>query len=197
MPQSPATDLNPGESIWDSCEDLTVVNPTYAQLVWDPKATRSSRIGVVAVSTEQRAEGRGSIRWVVTHGDVQQALKENVDFWIAALHKLYGQDWSAYVELSLHIQCDSPKHPPLYCQLIGAKVPLIRLLDRDEVTDGWKDVRWDLRTADIGESDKYGPIMNYVRFYALADDLQEGDRLDVYIDNMRLTTEAPTERPGT
>ena len=189
----PALELRPQESVWDSCEDLTVMNTTYAQRTWDPKAFKGSRIGEVSVSRDEKVEGQGSIHWVVTKADVDEALKQNPKFWIAALHKLYGRDWSPYAELAFHIRCDSPKHPPVYCQLLATKYPLIRVLDRNETTDGWKEVRWDLRKADIGVSEKYGALMNYVRFYAAAKQFEDGDALDIYLDNMRLTTGAAPE----
>ena len=185
--------LHPAESVWDSCEDLTVMNTTYAQRTWDPKAFAASRIGRISVSKDEKVEGQGSIHWVVAKADVDAALKQDPKFWIAALHKLYGRDWSPYVELAFHIRCDSAKHPPVYCQLLATKYPLIRILDRNETTDGWNEVRWDLRKADIGVSEKYGPIMNYVRFYAAAKQFEDGDTLDLYLDNMRLTTGAVPE----
>ena len=64
-----------------------------------------------------------------------------------------------------------------------------------EVTDGWREIRWDIREADIGVSEKYGKIMDYVRFFARADAHKEGHVLDLYLDNMRLrTSRAPKEQ---
>ena len=187
--------LVPGESLWDSCDDLEAMNISYAQKVWHPKSFREMRIGKLTIDTRNKVEGSGSIRWQLTKSDVTQALKKTSKLPWAGIHKLYGKDWSPYAEFSFQVRCTSARHPPIYCQLIGANAPLIRILNRNETTDGWKEVQWDQSKLDIGVSKKYGRIMNYVRFFTPTGGLRDDDVIDLNLDNFRLRTkDEPSER---
>ena len=115
-------------------------------------------------------------------------------FKTVAIHRLFGGDFEPYAEVSFNIKCDNTNHPRLYLQLLGAKAPSTIILDRGQTTRGWKEIRLSLSTLDIGASETYGKIMNYFRFYSCASAFEAGDTLDLYLDNLRLTTKkAPTE----
>jgi len=77
--------------------------------------------------------------------------------------------------------------------LMGVKNPYRQILAENEVTQGWKEIRWDLKTADVGRSEQWGMIMNYLRFFARATEFG----LDLYIDNLRLVGPAPQDATGT
>jgi hypothetical protein len=184
------------EALWEACEDLEKQNTTYAQPYWRPKAFADLAIGQLTVSTDEKVEGRGSLRWVVTHADVDQRRQVTPNFNLVMINYLYGRDWSPYTELRFHLKCESPRHPPVYAMLIGAQAPHRLVLARDEVTQGWKEIRWNLAEADIGRSEKYGAIMNYFRLYSAAGDFRDKDALELYLDNLRLVTAPPAEATG-
>jgi hypothetical protein len=179
------------ETLWEDCEDLDKINVTYAQPYWRPKAFAESMIGRLEVSQKEKIEGKGSIHWTVSRADVEERLRTTPDFSQVMLNYLYGRDWSPYTELRFSLKCESPRHPDVYVMLIGAKPPYRSVLGRDEVTNGWKEVRWNLADADIGRSEKYGMIMNYFRLFG--SDFRAGDVLDLYLDNMRLVTRPPSD----
>ena len=171
-----------------------MMQPVYNQLAWDPKAFHDLRIGQLAVSTEEKVEGNASLHWAVTAAEVAQRRQTEPAFEIVAIHRLFGLDFEPYAEVSFNLKCDNPNHPPLYVQLLGVKATNTLILDRGQTTQGWKEVRLDLSKLDIGTSEVYGKIMNYFRFYSSASAFAAGDRLDLYLDNLRLTTrKAPTE----
>lgn len=199
FPAAAALALDPAgatETLWEACEDLAKHNPAYAPPYWRPKAFADSALGQLEVSTDEKIEVRGSLRWVVTAADVAQPLKTTPDFNLVMINYLYGRDWSPYTELRFHLKCESPRHPPVYAMLIGAKAPHRLVLARDEVTRGWKEIRWNLAEADIGRSAKYGAIMNYFRLYSAAGDFRENEALELYLDNLRLVTARPGEAAG-
>jgi hypothetical protein len=191
-PPPPAADSP--ESLLDACEDLGIVQPVYNQVAWDPKAFHEQQIGQLAVSTAEKVEGRGSFHWVVTAEEVEQRLKKEPAFEVVAIQRLFGLDFEPYAEMSFNLKCDTSNHPRLYLQLLGAQAPSTILLDRGQTTQGWQEIRLQLSALDIGVSATYGKIMNYFRFYCAASAFEEGDRLDIYLDNLRLTTKkTPTE----
>ena len=181
------------ETLWEACDDIDKRNTTYAQPYWRPKAFEEIRIGTLEVCPDEKLVGNGSIRWHVTREDLDAQLAKTPEFSHITLHYLYGRDWEPYTELRFHLKCKSPQHPPVYAMLIGAKAPYRQVLTRNEVTEGWKEIRWDLREADIGVSERYGKIMNYFRLFSTVEDFYEDDELELYLDNMRLVTAAPTD----
>ena len=97
-----------------------------------------------------------------------------------------------------YIKCQSPRHPPVFCLLYGSgKFPNRSILRRNEVTKGWKEVRWNLRRVDLGTSKKNGPFIHYLRIWTTTDQFRPKDTLDLYLDNVRLVTrEAPLDLTG-
>lgn len=182
------------ETLWEACDDLDKRAPRYAQRAWSPDAFKQQEIGIIEICRENKLVGDGSIRWVVTREDVDRKIEENPRFNTVMINYLYGQRFDHYTELRFNIKCESPGHPPLRVMLYGTggKFPSRQILARDEVTDGWKEIRWNLEGVDIGESERRGRIMNFFRIYASAGWFEEGDELELYLDNMRLVT-APVE----
>ncbi|MBN1446210.1 MAG: hypothetical protein JW957_08935 [Candidatus Omnitrophica bacterium] len=181
------------ETLWESCDDLTKLAPSYGQKAWSPNAFKGTEIGRMDVCTEEKIEGKGSIRWVVTKQDVDDKLKEDPKFSQAMINFLYGQNFEPYIEVRFHIKCENPKHPSVGAMLLGGKPASIPILARDEVTKGWKEIKWNLKGVDIGRSEKWGYIMNYFRIFTSAGSFLEGDALDFHIDNMRLVTNEPED----
>jgi hypothetical protein len=180
---------NAREDLWDNCEDIEQPAPIYAQPRWNPNAYVDFRIGQITVNTDEKSEGKGSIHWVVTKNEVDEKEKKLPKYGLVALHKLYGQSWENISELVFDIKIENPNHPPISCMLIGSKAANLFLLDRGQVTNGWKEIRWDMREADIGTSEQYGKLMNYFRLWTSPEAFKEGEVLDVYLDNFRLVTQ--------
>jgi len=183
------------EGLWEPCDDLRARNTNYAQFYWNPKAFEGIVIGRREISTDTKIEGAGSIHWVVTAEEVAKRREAEPKYWCVALHYLYGggRNWEHCRELRFHIKCEAPAHPPVYCQLIGTKAPNACILKRGEITGGWKEIYLDLAKMDVGVSPKYGRIMNYFRIWSRGEQFQDGDRLDLYLDNMRLSTDPPID----
>ena len=188
-----AAAADPAESLWEACDDLGKTNPLYGQLCWRPRAFENEFIGKLEISAQEKVEGTGSVHWVVTRADVEEHRKKTPEFSDLKMHYLYGRDWSAYREVRFNVKCESPRHPPVYVMLMGVKNPYRQILAENEVTQGWKQIRWDLKTADVGRSEQWGMIMNYLRFFAGATEFG----LDLYIDNLRLVGPAPQDATGT
>lgn len=191
--------VSPTEALWEACDYLGKINVLYGQPCWRPKAFADALIGSLEISTQEKVEGTGSVHWRVSQADVAERLKVDPTFSQSSvmLNYLYGRDWSPYAELRFSIKCESPRHPPVYALLMGSKNPYRQILAQDEVTNGWKEIRWDLRAADldIGRSEKWGMIMNYFRLFTHpGGGWREGVALDLYLDNMRLVAPAPKER---
>jgi len=177
------------ETLWDSCDSITVTAPGYgSRMMWNPKEFKQCQIGTTSVDTKEKVEGKGSIHWVVTEKDIQEYLKK-APRGIVAIHKLYGKDWSPYVELKFSIKCKDPNHPDILGQLLGSytKPPVIEILKRGEVTNGWKEISWDLTKYEL-VAGRYGKIMNHFRIYTNPSWYKEILPIDLYIDNIRLVT---------
>ena len=174
-------------SLLEACEDLTKTNTTFAQKHWDPKGTQPSRIGDISVSKDEKVQGEGSVHWVVTREHLDNKLKDLPGMSVIALDYLYGRQWGPIAEVRFHIKCENPNHPPLYVMLnaTGAS-PVKKILDRGETTDGWREVVWDVKDADIGVSEQWGKIVWLFRWYAQTNAFEAGDTIDLYLDNIRL-----------
>ncbi len=183
------------ETLWESCDDLNKTTPIYGQVAWSPKSFQGTEIGKMEISTLEKVEGKGSIRWTVTKEDVDKKQQENPKCNQVMINFLYGQKFDPYIEVRFSVKCESPKHPAVSAMLFGGKAPHFPVLARNEVTNGWKEMKWNLKGVDIGRSEKWGYIMNYFRIFTGT--FQEGDALEFYLDNMRLVTEAPEDVTAT
>lgn len=166
---------------------------TFRQKHWDPNASRALRIGTLEISTEEKVQGAGSVHWTVTAADVAARRAEVPDVGVLPLDYLYGRQWGPIDEVRFHIKCESPRHPPLHALLSASGAsPSMMILDRDETTNGWREVIWDVRNAEIGVSEQWGKIVWLLRIYARGAALEEDDAIDLYLDNIRLIT-APAQ----
>jgi len=177
----------------EACEDLDKVNVTFAQKHWDPTGSRELRIGTLEISTDEKVQGEGSVHWTVAAEDVAARRAEVEDLGVLPLDYLYGRLWGPIDEVRFHIKCESPRHPPLYALLSASGAsPSMTILDRDEATDGWREIVWDVRDAEIGVSERWGKIVWLFRFYAQGAAFEADDGIDLYLDNIRLIT-APAQ----
>ena len=167
------------EVLWEACENLGKI--TWDQLAWRPKSFTKEEIGSVEICTDTKLEGTGSLHWVVTADAVDKKLLELPGLQFARLNYLYGQDFSRNTQVKFHLKCENPKHPPVFAGLSGGQYPDIKVLEKGEVTDGWKEIVWDLK-GDTGD----GWTHIYFRLYLLPGQFGEEDVLDLYLDNMRL-----------
>jgi len=174
-------------SLLEACEDLNKVNAVFRQKHWDPKGTRATRIGKFSISAEHKVEGEGSIHWLVTREDVDAKLEAVPRLSLVALDYLYGRRWGHIDEVCFHIKCENPDHPPLYAMLSASGAsPATPILGRGKITNGWKEIRWNVRNAGIGVSEKWGRIVWLIRVYARAVAFKPSDTIDLYVDNIRL-----------
>ncbi len=154
-PIRPSTMVDDG-SLLEACEDLSKVNTTFSQKHWDPKGTQDSRIGDIVVSTDHKTQGEGSIHWAVTPEHLEDKLKELPGMSVIALDYLYGRQWGPIEEVRFDVMCENPNHPPLYIMLNASGAsPVKKFLDRGEVTDGWREIVWNVKDADIGVSEQW------------------------------------------
>jgi len=64
--------------------------------------------------------------------------------------------------------------------------PSTQILARGAATNGWKEIVWDVREAEIGVSERWGKIVWLLRVYAQAKAFQPTDAVDLRLDNIRL-----------
>lgn len=172
------------EFLWDGCEAITAT--------WNPEVFKDVHVGTVSIDNKEKVEGEGSIHWVVTEEEIRKSLEEKKG--MVAIHKSYRNDWSPYIELKFSVKCENPNGPDIFVQLQGAyeKPPGINILKRGEVTNGWKEISWDL-TSHVWKESQYGKIMNYFRIYTSPSWYEKALPIDIYIDNIRLVTKKAAE----
>jgi hypothetical protein len=169
------------ESLWDACDNLELRSTSQpSEYAWNPPAFQTICVqGDRTISTVYKVEGTGSIHWVVNAEDIP-AQEE-----IIALHRSYRRSTTELVQLKFHIKCEDAAHPAIYMQFVNytdGKYPVKQVLAAHEVTNGWKEVTWNLSIAEMGS------VLWYLRFYAYSSWFDEGEKIDLYIDNLRFLT---------
>lgn len=175
------------EYLWDSCDSLDIMAPIFWQPAWNPVAFANQVVGSLRIDFDTKIEGRGSIHWSVNRQEVERVQSQSPLPDFIMINRLYGQDWGDVRQLRFHIKCEIPDHPPVFVQLVGhGQFPSMTILDRGEMTDGWKEIIWDVSNLDLGVHEEYGRRLWFFRIASRTEWFEENDVLDLHIDNIRL-----------
>ena len=166
------------EIVWDACDNIQ--QTTWAQPAWHPTWFKNEEVGRLDGCTETKLTGTGSIRWKVTKKNVDEKLKECPGLKLIRMNYLHGTNFARNTAVKFHVKCENPNHPSLFAGIKG-KYRDIKVLDRGEITNGWKEIIWNLN-EEAGQTCTH----TYFRLFAPSEEFREGDVLDIYLDNMRL-----------
>ncbi len=181
------------EYLFDGCNDIEIMAPIFWQPAWNPRGYEGHRIGSFSIDKETSVQGSGSIAWTVTAGQVHEVISREEPPEYVMINRLFGQDWGDVREVRFHVKSLAGNTPPLFVQLVGhGEAPSRTIIEREEATDGWKEIRWNVEGLDLGEHEEYGRRLWYFRVGARTDDLEEGESIDIRLDNIRFVA-APGE----
>ena len=165
------------EIVWDNCDNIN--RKTWAQLAWRPKPYASTEVGRLTQSTAVKFAGTGSIRFEVSYEDVQNKRKQTPKLDRIGFNYLHGSDFSRYTAYEFQLKCESEQHPEIWVSIGSTK--WVRILKRNEVTNGWKKFRIPCKGLF-----KRPCTHTYLRVFATPKSFKEGDKIDLFIDEMKL-----------
>lgn len=163
--------------LWDNCDNID--RKTWAQRAWRPKSFAPIEIGKLTPSTKEKVSGKGSIRFEVSYEDVQEKLKKMPKLDRVGFNYLHGSDFSRYTAYEFYLKCDSDKHPEIYVAIGYTK--WVKILNRNQKTNGWKKF-----TIPCKGLMKKPCTHTYFRLFATPKGFKPGDKIDLYIDEMKL-----------
>lgn len=165
----------------DNCDSIDKI--TWNQPAWRPRFFTKEAIGKLEVSKEHKVEGKSSVRWTVSAQDVKNKLKEIPGLRFVRLNYLYGFDFSRIVKIKFYVKSEVPNHPPLFATMISpsGKYKNIPVLERNEATNGWREVVWELEK-------EAGQICThiYLSIFSYPNQFEEGDSIELYLDDIRI-----------
>lgn len=164
-------------TVWDNCDNID--RRTWAQRAWRPRPYAATEVGKLSASTEVKAEGKGSIRLEVTYDDVVAKLKKMPKLDRIGFNYLHGSDFSRNTAYEFKIKCENANHPDIWVAIGPTKWN--KILKRGEVTNGWKTVK--IPCAGLY---KRPCTHTYLRVFATPKAFKKGDKLDIYVDDMKL-----------
>lgn len=165
------------EKVWDDCDNID--RKTWAQQAWRPKPYASTEVGKLTQSTTEKCSGTGSIRFEVSYEDVQNKLKQTPKLDRIGFNYLHGGDFSRYKAYQFQLKCESPHHPEIWVAIGYTK--WVKVLDRNEVTNGWRKIKVPCQGLF-----KRPCTHTYLRVFATPKSFKADDRIDLYIDEMKL-----------
>jgi hypothetical protein len=164
------------EVMLENCDNIG--KSTWSQLAWHPNAFKNEEVGTLALSTENKVEGTGSIQWTVT----KQEVDAKPGLSVIRMNYLYGADIARISALKFYVKCEKSNHPPVFASLYGSNTgnySNVQVLARGEVTNGWKEIVWNLG-AETGRVQTHA----YFRLFAVPGDFQVNDVLEIYLDSI-------------
>ena len=165
------------EKVWDDCDNIN--RKTWAPQAWRPKPYASTEVGKLTQSTTEKFSGAGSIRFEVSYEDVQNKLKQSPKLDRIGFNYLHGGDFSRYTAYQFQFKCESPHHPEIWVSIGSTK--WVKILNRNEVTSGWRKIKVPCQGLF-----KKPCTHTYLRVFATPKSFKDGDRIDLYIDEMML-----------
>ena len=163
--------------VWENCDNIN--RKTWGQTAWRPKSFVSTEVGKLSADTTEKAEGKGSIRFEITYEDVVEKMKKMPTLDRICVNYLHGSDFSKNTAYEFQIKCESAQHPEIWVAMGYTKWN--KILNRNEVTNGWKKIK----IPSVGLFPKPCPATVF-RVFALPKEFKEGDKIDLYIDDMKL-----------
>ena len=92
---------------------------------------------------------------------------------------MHGGDFSRYTAYQFQFKCESPHHPEIWVSIGSTK--WVKILNRNEVTSGWRKIKIPCQGLF-----KRPCTHTYLRVFSTPRSFKEDDRIDLYIDEMKL-----------